>query len=603
VRGRRGDRLPQKLNQSKLLYKVKNIMIWFRIFSGMFLLLVLSSCSKVGKDQAKDTLKNTAQIPHLEKHGTATRLVVQRKPFLLIAGELHNSTCGGFEYMRPVWKKMAAKNLNTVIATVSWELVEPEEGKFDFALVDSMIASAREAGLKLVLIWFGSWKNASSVYIPSWVKKDYEKYPRARDENGKPLEILSTFGNASCEADAKAFAALMHHIKEADAREQTVVMIQVENEMGVLDHLGREPLGREISDDPGNARRDFSDPANSAYNSPVPEQLMNYLVEHKETLYPELHKVWQKNGFKTSGSWEEVFGKSQLKHDLKDWKFYSYYTEELFSAWNYALYTEKITAAGKKEYPLPMYVNAWLKQPFSFWPGRYPSGGPLPQVMDIWRAAAPSIDFLAPDIYMDEFTWVCEEYTRSGNPLFIPEARGGEEGAARAFYVFGEYDAGCFSPFGIDNFRNAENDPLDESYAVLQNMSSIILENQGKGTMRGILVDTVSPVRKFELGDYMIEARLTGMESTGIAGGLIINTGPHEFIAAGKALDIFFTSKDNTMRIAVDAVDEGTFKDGKWISERRLNGDEVHASTFSGTGLKLPGNKVSIQKVSLYRYR
>jgi hypothetical protein len=288
---------------------------------------------------------------------------------------------------------------------------------------------------------------------------------------------------------------------------------------------------------------------------------------------------------------------------MKDWKFYSFYTEELFSAWNYALYTERIAAAGKKEYPLPMYVNAWLKQPFSYWPGRYPSGGPLPQVLDIWRAAALSIDFLAPDIYMDEFTWVCEEYTRSGNPLFIPETRGGEFGAARAFYAFGEHDAGCFAPFGIDNFRNAENDPLDESYAVLQNMSSIILENQGKGTMRGILVDTVSPVRKFELGDYMIEARLTGREGTGIAGGLIINTGPDEFIAAGKALDIFFKSKDNSMRIAVDAVDEGTFKDGKWIPERRLNGDEVHASTFSGTGLKFPGNKVCIQTISIYHYK
>jgi hypothetical protein len=574
----------------------------FRINLFTFFLLAINGCNKTG-NQSQESLTPSAQIPHLEKHGTATRLVVHGKPFLLISGELHNSTCGGFEFMRSVWKRMAAKNLNSVIATVSWELVEPEEGKFDFSLVDSIIAGAREAKLKLVLIWFGSWKNAGSIYIPSWVKKDYEKYPRTRDENGKPLEILSTFGNASCEADARAFAALMRHIKEVDEKEQTVVVIQIENEMGVLDHLGREPLGREISDDPGNARRDFSDPANTAYNSPVPKELMDYLVEHKETLYPELYKVWKENGFKTQGSWEEVFGKSQLRRDLKDWKFYSYYTEELFSAWNYALYTEKITSAGKKEYPLPMYVNAWLKQPFSFWPGRYPSGGPLPQVLDIWRAAAPSIDFLAPDIYIDEFTWVCDEYTRNGNPLFIPEARGGEEGAARAFYVLGEYDAGCFSPFGIDNARYAENDPLDESYAALQNMAPIILENQGKGTMRGIYVDTVAPVQQFELGNYTIEARLAGGRNQHIAGGLIIQTGPDEFIVAGRALDIFFTMQNDSMRLGLDAVDEGTFKDGTWLPERRLNGDETHASTFSGTGLKLPGDKVSIQKVKLYSYK
>lgn len=165
---------------------------------------------------------------------------------------------------------------------------------------------------------------------------------------------------------------------------------------------------------------------------------------HKEILFPELYKVWSINGFKTRGTWEEIFGKSELKSEMKDWQFYSYYTEELFMAWNYALYVEKIAARGKKEYPIPMYVNAWLKQSTTSWPGRYPLGGPLPQVLDIWRAAAPSIDFISPDIYIDEFTWVCKEYTRSGNPLFIPETRGGTVGAARALYVFGEFNAGCF---------------------------------------------------------------------------------------------------------------------------------------------------------------
>jgi hypothetical protein len=565
----------------------------FRLIAVSFFVFAAFSCTQTGNNLSNEgTGTDSLQIPHLEKQGTATRLVVEGKPFLMISGELHNSTCGGFEYMRPVWKRMAEKNLNSVIATVSWELVEPEEGKFDFALVDSIIAGAREANLKLVLIWFASWKNASSVYIPSWVKKDYEKYPRAKDEHGKPLEIISTFGVASREADAKAFAALMRHIKEVDAKQQTVVMIQVENEMGVLDNLGNTP---------GNARRDFSDPANAAFNGTVPVALMDYLVKHKESLFPELYKVWEANGFKTSGSWEEVFGKSVFRPDKKDWQFYSFYTEELFSAWYYACFTEKITAAGKKEYPLPMYVNAWLKQPFSYWPGRYPSGGPLPQVLDIWRAAAPSIDFIAPDIYMDEFTWVCKEYTRSGNPLFIPETRGGEIGAARALYVFGEYNAGCFAPFGIDNIRNAENDPLDETYKVLQNMSSIILENQGKGTMRGILVDTLAPVMQLDLGNYTIEARLAGRNKT--AGGLVIKTGRQEFIVAGKALDLFFISYYDSLRIAVDAVDEGTFKDGKWISSRRLNGDEVHASTWSGSGIKLPDNKVAIQRITLYQYK
>jgi hypothetical protein len=568
------------------MIQMKNISNLFRFFLAGFLLFAVYGCSQ--------NENHPEPIPHLERQGTATRLIVEGKPFLLISGELHNSTAGGFKYIRPVWKRLAEKNLNSVIATVSWELIEPSEGEFDFSLVDSVIWGAREADLKLVLIWFASWKNAGSVYIPSWVKKDYEKYPRARDEHGKPLEILSTFGEASAEADARAFAALMQHIKEVDSEQQTVVMMQVQNEVGMLDNLGKTP---------GNARRDFTDPANAAYNGPVPMELMDYLVENRDSLFPELYKVWAENGFKTSGSWEEVFGKSKFRPDIEDWKFYSYYTEELFMAWNYARYIEKVAAAGKKEYPLPMYVNAWLKQPFSYWPGRYPSGGPLPQVLDIWRAGAPSVDFLAPDIYMDDFVWVCREYTRSGNPLFIPETRGGEIGAARAFYAFGEHNAGCFAPFGIDNPRYADKDPLDDSYAVLQNISSVILDNQGKGTMRGILVDTVTPVLRVELGEFIIEARLAEMNRHGIAGGVIIQTGPQEFIVAGKALDMFFIPKDSSVRLGVDAVDEGIFRDGEWIAERRLNGDEVHASTWSGTGLKLPGHKAGIQKISLYWYR
>ncbi|MBI5009328.1 MAG: beta-galactosidase [Bacteroidia bacterium] len=280
----------------------------------ILLLMIIASCSQPEKEPVAVNQSSADRIPYLEKQGTAARLVVDGKPFLMISGELHNSTCGGFEYMRPVWKRMADKNLNSVIATVSWELIEPEEGRFDFALVDSTIDGARKAGLKLALIWFGSWKNSGSVYIPSWIKRNYEKYPRVIDEEGKPLEILSTFGKESEKADAKAYAALMRHIKEVDY-DHTVILMQVENEMGILDMPGKNP---------GAARRDFSSAANEAYRGEVPKKLTDYLVDNKETLFPELKKVWGANGFRTEGSWEEVFGKSTFRPDPKDWQYYSW---------------------------------------------------------------------------------------------------------------------------------------------------------------------------------------------------------------------------------------------------------------------------------------
>jgi beta-galactosidase GanA len=567
----------------------------FRNILVISVLLLFYGCTEEKTDKPKNESRlNQLQPPHLEKQGTAARLVVENKPFLLISGELHNSTCGGLEYMRPVWKQMAQKNLNSLIAPVSWELVEPVKGKFDFGLVDSIISGARKANLKLVLIWFGSWKNSGSVYIPAWVKNDYEKYPRVKDENGKPLEILSTFAEASCEADAEAFTALMRHIKEIDSSRQTVVMVQVENEIGILDHMGETP---------GNARRDFSDRANAAFMGQVPKELMDYLTAHKEALFPELYKVWSRNGFKVNGTWEEVFGKGELKPDKKDWQFYSYYTEELFMAWNYARYVGKIAEMGKTEYPLPMYVNAWLKQPDTAWPGRYPSGGPLPEVIDVWRAAAPSIDFISPDIYIDEYEWVCKEFTRSSNPLFIPETRGGAIGAARAFYTFGEFSAGCFAPFGIDEERYRRNDPLDDTYSILQNMAPIILENQGKGSMRGIIVDSINPESELDMGDWRIKAVLSSQANPRVAGGIIIKTASDEFIVAGKGLEIFFYLHDSSMRPGIETADEGIFNDTLWVPERRLNGDETHASTYDGTGVRFIDQKPGIQKVKLYRYK
>lgn len=102
---------------------------------------------------------SASPIPYLAEKGSATQLIVDNKPFLMIAGELHNSSSSTVEYMQPIWKKLKDCHMNTVLAALTWEQFEPKEGTFDYTLVDSMIKNAEGNGLKLVLLWFGTWKN------------------------------------------------------------------------------------------------------------------------------------------------------------------------------------------------------------------------------------------------------------------------------------------------------------------------------------------------------------------------------------------------------------------------------------------------------------
>lgn len=74
--------------------------------------------------------------------------------------------------MAPVWDRLAENGVRSLIGAASWQIVEPEEGKYDFAAVDDQGTQARARGIKLVLIWFGSYKNAKFSYTPSWVRRD-----------------------------------------------------------------------------------------------------------------------------------------------------------------------------------------------------------------------------------------------------------------------------------------------------------------------------------------------------------------------------------------------------------------------------------------------
>jgi len=518
-------------------------------------------------------------IPHLRKHETATQLIVDDKPFLILGGELGNSSASSLDYMKPIWSKLVNMNLNTVLAPLYWDLIEPEEGRFDLTLVDGLIQDARHYNLRLVLLWFASWKNSMSCYAPTWVKTNQDRFPRAQNKDGNGMEILSAFSDENRKADARAFTALMRHIREVDGQEHTVIMVQVENEIGMIPDA-----------------RDHSIMANNLFNKPVPKELMDYLQKHKDTLIPEFHKVWQAGGFKTAGTWEEIFGKGLG-------------TDEIFMAWHYACYVNHIVELGKAEYPLPMFVNAALIRP-NYKPGQYPSAGPLPHLMDVWRAGGPLIDFLSPDIYFPNFAEWCQKYQRCGNPLFIPEAVRGSESAVNVFYAVGQHDAIGFCPFSIESVSDPENNPIAKSYEVLSQLAPLILENQGKGTMTGVLLDKDNQTQQIQLGNYVLNVShdYTWAWSSGAkeskqwprVGGLMISVEPDEYVIAGTGIIVTFTPNSPGGPITgIASIQEGKYIDGRWIGGRWMNGDQSH----QGRHLRLPPDNFGIQRIKLYRYR
>jgi hypothetical protein len=377
---------------------------------------------------------------------------------------------------------------------------------------------------------------------------------------GDNAEVLSPLSEGNCQADARAFAAFMRHLKEVDAERHTVLMVQVENEVGLL-----------------GASRDRSPLAEAAFARDVPTGLMEYFQSHKDDLIPEFKQYWEGAGLRTSGTWAEVFGAG---------------ADEAFMAWHMARYVGQVAAAGKAEYPLPMYANAWLVQNEGQKPGQYPSGGPVSKVLDIWRAAAPAVDFLAPDIYLPDFKAVCASYTRSGNPLFIPESSALAE---RAFYALGQHEAIGFCPFAIDSLP--PDHALKDAYALLAELTPVLIENQGRDRMRGLL--QYKEDREYvDLAGYRLEVSYR-KEADGHAGGLVIATGPDEFLVAGTGVSIHFAARTGGPRhTRILAVDEGRFRDGKWIPGRRMNGDE----DAGGWRVQLAAGPPSIQRVKLYRH-
>ncbi|GAA4469569.1 GH35 family beta-galactosidase GalD [Nibrella saemangeumensis] len=508
------------------------------------------------RQERTQTVRPAPPIPRLVSENGNHTLLVDGQPFLILGAQMWNSS-GWPGILDKTWPQLRELNCNTLEVPIYWEQIEPQPGQYDFSILDKLILDARRENLRLVLLWFASFKNGQSQFVPAWVKENTQEYPRMLDGTGRPIQVLSTLSEKNRNADARAFAAVMAHIRRLDEPYRTVIMMQPENEPGSL-----------------GTDRDYSPAATKLFNDQVPASLVSALK-------------------KQPGTWAQVFGPEAA---------------EAFSAYHMASYINYIAEAGKKEYPLPMYVNAWIRENRFGRAGEHPSGGPTSNMLDIYKAAGPGIDLLAVDIYHRnymQFRALCEKYGRPDNALFIPETGRGIPFARFHFYAIGDYNAIGVAPYGIDPFHADPHDKRDKekldtkfagiaaNYRLLRPAIPLITSLQKAGKLKAAaeedgLGDELLHFSQYDLLlTYGFPTYREGKEMTGRV--LVGETGPDEFVLIGFDTKFQFRPRLGSGFSSAEfiSVEEGTFENGTWKKIRNWNGDEVYHSTLTPEGVIL----------------
>lgn len=514
-----------------------------------------------------------SDIPRLEKKDGRYALIVDGKPMLVLGVQINNSSSWA-STLPQVWPALEAAHVNTVEAPVYWEQMEAEQGKFDFSTVDLLVKGAREHHVHLVLLWFGTWKNGQAHYVPEWIKTNPKKYPRELNPYGKVLDVLSPNSTTNLEADKTAFSALMKHVRELDGQQNTVIMIQVENESGSVGSV-----------------RDYSAAAEKEFSDQVPAELTRTMH------LPD-------------GTWSKVFGAD---------------ADERFAAYSTARYINEVAKAGKAQYALPMYCNVWITYPVHALENRdhpspgqeYPSGGPQQGNIDMWKAVAPAIDILAPDFYSNDdqlFHQVVAAYHRDDNALFIPETGLSKDIGRNFFYALGHGALG-FSPFGVDYTgwtQSQEKVPqlFAEDFALFQPMAHEVGQWNAEGKLKTAVEQKGAPRQRLHFGDVDAVVSFGYPQRDGemppgtpnLSGRVMVTQlGPLEFVVTGFDASVSFEvsqrpeDRARNEQLEILRADEGQYVNGVWVVNRIWNGDQTDR------GLNFNATHASVIRIRLHK--
>ncbi len=506
---------------------------------------------------------------------------VNGKPFFSIGGQTNNSSTYDKDSIRQALKGIKVMGMNTIAAPLYWELIEPEEGKFCFDQIDMIVEEARKAKIKVVFLWFGTWKNGASHYIPVWMKSDREVYKVCLNKSGIETAIISPLCEKAKEKDAQAFEQVIRHIKDINI-DQIVLAVQVENEPGQL-----------------GTPRDYSQEAEAVYYAPVPEEVIIWLKTLNQGL---VYESFKENGCLENGDWNQTFG---------------FRGPEIFSAYYICTYIEEIARRGKAIYDIPMYANVWVEETANRIAGiDYPSGGATTYVLDLWRKFAPHIDCISPDIYFEDYKTyddICSKYKREDNILYIPESKANGNNGRHLLKMIVKYELSSIHCFAIDSIFNIDGNlkPECEDYkdtiSILTAMKPLIEKYHGTGKIHAVAQYEGMDSEFIDFGDYY--GRVYFLNSITdeayihldpyhneevyvpqIAKGLIVYEGNGSFYLSGRGYklvlikktsleemsDIIYSYKQIGARnISYLSVTEGYFDEQeKYCTTRRRNGDE-----------------------------
>jgi hypothetical protein len=477
-------------------------------------------------------------MPSIQRVNGQSRLIVDGAPFLILGVQWESDSCFSAEEMSPLFPHAAKLGANTATLPTYWREIEPETGRYVFTMLDERIRVARENGMRVIPLWFGTYKNGCLYYTPDWIQADPETYRLAVGRDGKQLVSLCPNCEATWQRDRDALKAIMAHLREVDD-ERTVIMFQIENEPGIFksDRCHCPTCSERFS--AGGYAETWGAHAAEAFSAASIATYVDRLSVEAKAIYP-------------------------LPTYVNTW-------------------LSPEVGAHPGDYPSGGAVPHMLAH--------------FRQHLKSIDLVSPDIYSTS----YRNFHRLCAAYAADGNPLYISEhaSSSGMRAERNVFYALGEFGALGFDPWAIDYSYPNNTGPalvdlvggewgpqaysLRDSYVAIGRAIEPIVEAQGTGKIFTCVQEPGENVAGWAADGCDVLVSYHDREGAGR--GLIIQRSPNEFLLIGLGFSVRFQRPSPDCRLVpVTGGEFGRFEGQQW---RRLHPIRRQRPGMEGNGVSL----------------